>query len=72
MSNNNLVDSIIRRQSGSLPSDNFNFQTRLFKNRLGIARNLYKKDLVNHYGCVNAIEFSEDGNWLVSGEIKDE
>lgn len=66
--NPNIIDSIIRRQTGEvLPSDYFT--SRIFKNRLGISRNLYKKDLLNHYGCVNAIEFSEDGNWLVSGEF---
>ncbi len=28
---------------------------------------LYKKDLLSHYGCVNAIEFSNNGQYLVSG-----
>lgn len=27
----------------------------------------YRKDLVAHYGCVNAIEFSNNGQFLVSG-----
>lgn len=31
------------------------------------AQNLFRKDLYSHYGCVNAIEFSHDGEWLVSG-----
>ncbi|KAL0269456.1 UNVERIFIED_CONTAM: hypothetical protein PYX00_007181 [Menopon gallinae] len=31
------------------------------------AKDLYKKDLTAHYGCVNAIEFSNDGNLLFSG-----
>lgn len=65
--NSNIIDSIFRREIGRHPSSE-DFRSRLFKNRLGISRNLYKKDLLNHYGCVNAIEFSEDGNWLVSGE----
>ncbi|EHA99067.1 WD repeat-containing protein 22 [Heterocephalus glaber] len=31
-------------------------------------RNLYKKDLLGHFGCVNAIEFSNNGGqWLGSG-----
>ncbi|KAK7079703.1 DDB1- and CUL4-associated factor 5 [Halocaridina rubra] len=35
--------------------------------RLNTSRNLYRKDLYAHYGCVNAIEFSNEGNLLVSG-----
>lgn len=43
-------------------------QSELFRERLANARNLYKKDLFAHYGCVNAIEFSNDGELLISGE----
>ncbi|KAL0127516.1 hypothetical protein PUN28_003060 [Cardiocondyla obscurior] len=31
------------------------------------SENLYRKDLLSHYGCVNAIEFSNQGDLLVSG-----
>lgn len=41
---------------------------RLFKERFARARNLYRKDLFAHYGCVNAIEFSDEGELLVSGK----
>uniref|UniRef100_T1JJB3 Uncharacterized protein n=1 Tax=Strigamia maritima TaxID=126957 RepID=T1JJB3_STRMM len=44
-----------------------NLGVSLMKDRLYCARNLYRKDLYSHYGCVNAIEFSTDGEWLVSG-----
>ncbi|KAM4663838.1 DDB1- and CUL4-associated factor 5 [Discoglossus pictus] len=38
------------------------------RRRLGACSNLYRKDLLGHYGCVNAIEFSNrGGNMLVSG-----
>ncbi|NP_001090592.1 DDB1 and CUL4 associated factor 5 L homeolog [Xenopus laevis] len=38
------------------------------RRRLQACRNLYKKDLLGHYGCVNAIEFSNNGgHMLVSG-----
>uniref|UniRef100_A0A7N9DDX1 DDB1 and CUL4 associated factor 5 n=1 Tax=Macaca fascicularis TaxID=9541 RepID=A0A7N9DDX1_MACFA len=38
------------------------------RRRLRGCRNLYKKDLLGHFGCVNAIEFSNNGGqWLVSG-----
>ena len=30
---------------------------------------LYRKDLVMHYGCVNAVEFSNDGTLFVSGML---
>lgn len=39
----------------------------LMSDRLTAAQNLFRKDLYSHYGCVNAIEFSNDGEWLVSG-----
>lgn len=37
--------------------------------RLNSSRNLYRKDLYAHYGCVNAIEFSHEGDLLVSGKF---
>lgn len=62
----NVVRHLGARQAG----DNVrNFRDNLFHERLRIARNLYKKDLVSHYGCVNAIEFSAEGELLVSGEF---
>lgn len=68
MANNNpITHHLFRRQYGSLPSSNF--QSKLFKDRLSIAKNLFKRDLVSHYGCVNAIEFSREGNFLTSGRL---
>lgn len=43
-------------------------KNKLFKERLVRANNLYRKDLFAHYGCVNAIEFSAEGELLVSGK----
>lgn len=38
------------------------------RRRLAGCSSLYKKDLLGHFGCVNAIEFSNNGGeWLVSG-----
>jgi len=31
---------------------------------------VFRKNLFAHFGCINAIEFSHDGELLVSGEIK--
>ncbi|XP_055616554.1 uncharacterized protein DDB_G0283357 [Toxorhynchites rutilus septentrionalis] len=60
----NVLGHLVGRQLG----DNvYNFRNNLFHDRLRIARNLYKRDLVSHYGCVNAIEFSQEGELLVSG-----
>ncbi|XP_012286907.1 DDB1- and CUL4-associated factor 5 isoform X2 [Orussus abietinus] len=40
---------------------------RLISARLERSENLFRKDLLSHYGCVNAIEFSNQGDLLVSG-----
>lgn len=40
----------------------------LMRDRIRCARGLYRRDLKEHYGCVNAIEFSHDGGeWIASG-----
>ncbi|GLH03745.1 Retinoblastoma-binding protein 5 homolog [Gryllus bimaculatus] len=44
-----------------------NFTKTLIRERLNCARSLFRKDLLAHYGCVNAIEFSHRGDLLVSG-----
>ncbi|KAG6455443.1 hypothetical protein O3G_MSEX009224 [Manduca sexta] len=59
----NPVPYIDKRQFGLLPD----IKSELFYNRLNAAKNLYRKDLVCHFGCVNAIEFSSNGELLVSG-----
>jgi len=42
---------------------------RYLDDRLAMARgSLFKRDLVGHFGCVNAIEFSNmGGRWIASG-----
>lgn len=35
--------------------------------RLNTAKSLYTKNLLAHFGCVNAIEFSNGGELLASG-----
>ncbi|XP_070775938.1 DDB1- and CUL4-associated factor 5 isoform X1 [Enoplosus armatus] len=38
------------------------------RRRMAGCTSLYKKDMLGHFGCVNAIEFSNNGGeWLVSG-----
>lgn len=51
------------REYGLLPD----FKSEFFKSRLNVAKNLYRRDLVCHFGCVNAIEFSSNGELLISG-----
>lgn len=60
----NPLRYIIQRQY----KDNV-IKNKLFSERFAKAKNLYRKDLLAHYGCVNAIEFSEDGEFLISGQI---
>ncbi|XP_077296815.1 DDB1- and CUL4-associated factor 5 [Arctopsyche grandis] len=50
------------RAGGCVPSGR-----RLLDSRLLAARSLYRRDLLCHYGCVNAIEFSAQGHLLLSG-----
>ncbi|XP_046402157.1 DDB1- and CUL4-associated factor 5 isoform X2 [Ischnura elegans] len=57
------VNYIFNRQY----KDKYLLSKSLLRERLGHARNLYRKDLLAHYGCVNAIEFSNEGELLVSG-----
>lgn len=63
-----IIQNIFRRESGIDACSTF--QSNLFKDRLSMSKNLFKKDLVAHFGCVNAIEFSEEGDWLISGELQ--
>lgn len=66
-SKSNPLTHLINRQNGTNIS---NFRMKLYKERLNVAKNLYKKDLRYHFGCVNAIEFSKEGNYLVSGKTQ--
>lgn len=59
----NPINYVIERQY----KDNIFIKNKLNSARLSKAKNLYRKDLLAHYGCVNAIEFSLDGEYLVSG-----
>lgn len=44
-----------------------NVKNDLFSGLVSRSLSLYRKDLLAHYGCVNAVEFSEDGSVFVSG-----
>ncbi|XP_006632771.1 DDB1- and CUL4-associated factor 5 [Lepisosteus oculatus] len=58
------VGFLSRRKINGHPLMKDEFQRR----RLAGCTSLYKKDLLGHFGCVNAIEFSNNGGeWLVSG-----
>ncbi|KAL4717930.1 hypothetical protein ACJJTC_001348 [Scirpophaga incertulas] len=54
---------LCEREYGFIPE----FKSHLFNKRLNAAKNLFRRDLVCHFGCVNAIEFSSNGELLVSG-----
>ncbi|XP_048831046.1 DDB1- and CUL4-associated factor 5 isoform X2 [Brienomyrus brachyistius] len=58
------VGFLSRRKITGQPLMKEEFQRR----RLAGCNSLYKKDMLGHFGCVNAIEFSNSGGeWLVSG-----
>ncbi|KTF80312.1 hypothetical protein cypCar_00039663 [Cyprinus carpio] len=58
------VGFLSRRTIVGQPQLKEDFQRR----RLAGCSSLYKKDMLGHFGCVNAIEFSNNGGqWLVSG-----
>lgn len=60
------VGFLSRRELTGEPFIKEEFQRR----RLAGCTSLYKKDMLGHFGCVNAIEFSNNGGeWLVSGEL---
>lgn len=45
----------------------------LVRGRLAQAKSLYRRDLIGHFGCVNAIEFSHgNAEWIVSGNNNNE
>lgn len=57
-----LVDRFVTRNLiGSEISDG------IFSDWCEKSCSLFKKDLLAHYGCVNAVEFSDDGTIFVSG-----
>lgn len=61
----NPLPYIIARQI----DDKVDYCKRLVNARLRTSENLFRRDLLSHYGCVNAIEFSEQGDLLVSGNF---
>lgn len=63
------ANPIIHLTHRQLGNNILNFRQNLFRERLASARNLYRKNLVAHYGCVNAIEFSRVGDLLISGKL---
>jgi len=48
-------------------NDSLNIQKRILNSRLNSANSLHSKNLLAHFGCVNAIEFSNGGEYLASG-----
>lgn len=62
----NALSYVIARQI----DNKVNYCRSLVNARFENSENLYRKDLQSHYGCVNAIEFSNQGDLLVSGEAR--
>ncbi|KAH9519536.1 DDB1- and CUL4-associated factor 5 [Bulinus truncatus] len=64
--NTTPLSLIKREREGNLQSSSF-VKELFFGHRLSQSQGLYKLDLRGHYGCVNAIEFSSDGELIASG-----
>ena len=61
-----VVDFLSERETST--SDALLLRRRFASDRLAHSSTLYKKNLVGHFGCVNAIEFSNNGgDYLASG-----
>lgn len=66
LQSNNFVKNLQNREIGYLlkPKHN-NFDYNIFeKNR---EKTLYQRDVKGHTGCINAVEFSPNENFVVSG-----
>lgn len=64
------ANPIVHLSNRQIGNNIFYFRRNLFRERLASAKNLYRKNLVAHYGCVNAIEFSSVGDLLISGNFR--
>ncbi|KAF4528141.1 hypothetical protein B566_EDAN011157 [Ephemera danica] len=61
--NLNTIRYTIKRQY----DDQYQLTKQFSRTKLDSAQSFYRKDLYAHFGCVNAIEFSNEGQLLVSG-----
>lgn len=60
----NSVDFLLKRDY--FPREAVSQKTTLFR-RLQTNKTYEQKDLKAHFGCVNAIDFSNDGTLMISG-----
>lgn len=60
----NFVNFLFKRDY--FPTNAVNQRSTLFK-QLQIRKSYHQKDLRSHFGCVNAIDFSNDGELMISG-----
>jgi len=58
-----VLHFIQKRELGS----RFREDKIFIREKLAVDEHLHKKDLLAHFGCVNAVEFSGEGSLLVSG-----
>lgn len=66
----NAVSNLVKREYGvGKGGRSVQSTMHMIRGRYEIATSLYRKDLYSHFGCVNAIEFSNDGQWLMSGTL---
>ena len=67
----NIVQNLYYREISlnSVYSSPQSSSNQIVRSFLGLSDSLYKTDLHFHKGCVNSIEFSNDGQYMVSGKI---
>lgn len=60
-----FLDELFKRE---YKDNTIKFSKKIVSDRLKFAQNLYNKNFLAHYGCVNAIEFLNGGQFLASGK----
>ncbi|XP_039283039.1 DDB1- and CUL4-associated factor 5 [Nilaparvata lugens] len=59
-----FIDNLLKRE---YRDDYYKLNAKIVNDRFRNAKNFFNKDLISHYGCVNAVEFLNGGQFLVSG-----
>lgn len=65
----NIINNLLHREISlnSVYSSPRSSSNQIIRSFLGLSDSLYKTDLHFHKGCVNSVKFSQDGQYMVSG-----
>lgn len=64
MMGRDFCDAVIRRQMGLNVVEE---ESKVIRQRFNSSSSLYWKNIVGHFGCINALELDEKGDWMASG-----